>query len=90
MRKWIKLLMLCTFSFLIFFVPLYEGKTTVLLICDFIKNTTKQYQHAMIFGLAGYKLIDYIKKKNAYMVLKGNPSCRQVYITDGGNGDERY
>lgn len=61
--------MLCTFSFLIFFVPLYEGKTTVLLICDFIKNTTKQYQHAMIFGLAGYKLIDYIKKKNAYMVL---------------------
>ena len=28
--------------------------------------------------------------KNAYMVLKGNPSCRQVYITDGGNGDERY
>ena len=28
--------------------------------------------------------------KNAYMVLKSMPSCRQVYITDGGNGDERY
>lgn len=28
--------------------------------------------------------------KNAYMVLKSMPCCRQVYITDGGNGDERY
>lgn len=28
--------------------------------------------------------------KNAYMALKSNPNCRQVYITDGGNGDERY
>lgn len=28
--------------------------------------------------------------KNAYMVLKSVPCCRQVYITDGGNGDERY
>lgn len=28
--------------------------------------------------------------KNAYMALKGNPNCRQVFITDGGNGDERY
>ena len=28
--------------------------------------------------------------RNAYMVLKSSPDCRQVYITDGGNGDERY
>ena len=28
--------------------------------------------------------------KNAYMALKSNRECRQVYITDGGNGDERY
>ncbi len=28
--------------------------------------------------------------KNAYMALKSNSVCRQVYITDGGNGDERY
>lgn len=28
--------------------------------------------------------------KNAYMALKNNKDCRQVYITDGGDGDERY
>lgn len=28
--------------------------------------------------------------KNAYMVLKSDRDCKQVYITDGGNGDERY
>lgn len=28
--------------------------------------------------------------KNAYMALKSSGICRQVYITDGGNGDERY
>lgn len=28
--------------------------------------------------------------RNAYMALKANPNCKQVYITDGGNGDERY
>lgn len=28
--------------------------------------------------------------KNAYMALKSDSRCRQVYITDGGNGDERY
>ena len=28
--------------------------------------------------------------KKAYNALKSNSNCRQVYITDGGNGDERY
>ncbi len=28
--------------------------------------------------------------KNAYNVLKEDDVCRQVYITDGGSGDERY
>ncbi len=33
---------------------------------------------------------DVVIAKNAYNVLKSSSNCRQVYITDGGNGNERY
>ncbi|MBQ1193728.1 MAG: 4-(cytidine 5'-diphospho)-2-C-methyl-D-erythritol kinase [Lachnospiraceae bacterium] len=39
-----------------------------------------------VFGLFD----DVEKAKYTYEVLKGSEDCRQVYITDGGNGDERY
>jgi 4-diphosphocytidyl-2-C-methyl-D-erythritol kinase len=39
-----------------------------------------------VFGLYD----DKEKAKNTLKVLKESELCRQVYITDGGNGDERY
>lgn len=33
---------------------------------------------------------DLEKAKETYTYLKASEYCRQVYITDGGNGDERY
>ena len=33
---------------------------------------------------------DLEKAKKTYTYLKASEYCRQVYITDGGNGDERY
>ena len=30
------------------------------------------------------------KAEQAYQILKADESCRQVYITDGGLGNERY
>lgn len=39
-----------------------------------------------VFGL----FHDKEKAKEAYNYLKSDETCRQVYITDGGNGDERY
>lgn len=39
-----------------------------------------------VFGLFDNKDL----AKHCYEVLKASGYCRQVYITDGGNGDERY
>ena len=42
-------------------------------------------------GPTVFGLFDDVKiAKNAYLAMKADPNCRQVYIADGGNGDERY
>jgi 4-diphosphocytidyl-2-C-methyl-D-erythritol kinase len=57
-----------------------------LMLSEGAKNAMMSGSGPTVFGLFD----DRIKAKNAYNLLKESSLCRQVYITDGGNGDERY
>ena len=49
-------------------------------------NSLMSGSGSTVFGIFD----DRDKAKKAYEYLKASSHCRQVYITDGGNGDERY
>ncbi len=49
-------------------------------------NSIMSGSGSTVFGIFD----DKEKAKKTYEYLKSSEHCRQVYITDGGNGDERY